>query len=87
MVKTYTNLEPRLSVSYQLNDASSIKASYNRNTQVLHLISNSTSSNPTDLWIPSSSRNAKPEIADQSPLGISGISRTIVMSFLRGDLL
>ena len=68
MVKTYTNLEPRLSVSYQLNDASSIKASYNRNTQVLHLISNSTSSNPTDLWIPSSN-NVKPEIADQESIG------------------
>jgi len=67
-VKTYTNLEPRLSVSYQLNDASSIKASYNRNTQVLHLVSNSTSSNPTDLWIPSSN-NVKPEIADQESIG------------------
>jgi hypothetical protein len=68
LVKTYTNPEPRLSVSYQLDDASSIKASYNRNTQVLHLISNSTSSNPTDLWIPSSN-NVKPEIADQESIG------------------
>jgi TonB dependent receptor/CarboxypepD_reg-like domain/TonB-dependent Receptor Plug Domain len=68
LVKTYTNLEPRLSVSYQLDDASSIKVSYNRNTQVLHLISNSTSSNPTDLWIPSSN-NVKPEIADQESIG------------------
>ncbi len=68
MVKTYTSPEPRLSVSYQLDDASSIKASYNRNTQVLHLISNSTSSNPTDLWIPSSN-NVKPEIAGQESIG------------------
>jgi TonB dependent receptor/CarboxypepD_reg-like domain/TonB-dependent Receptor Plug Domain len=68
LVKTYTNPEPRLSISYQLDEASSVKASYNRNTQVLHLVSNSTSSNPTDLWIPSSN-NVKPEIADQESIG------------------
>jgi hypothetical protein len=68
IVKTYPNLEPRFSVSFQLNEESSVKASYNRNTQVLHLLSNSTSSNPTDLWIPSSN-NVKPEIADQGSIG------------------
>lgn len=68
IVKTYTNLEPRFSVSIQLDEESSVKASYNRNTQVLHLLSNSTSSNPTDLWIPSSN-NVKPEIADQESIG------------------
>ena len=68
IVKTYTNLEPRVSVSFQLNEESSVKVSYNRNTQVLHLLSNSTSANPTDLWIPSSN-NVKPEIADQESIG------------------
>jgi hypothetical protein len=68
IVKTYTQLEPRLSLSFQLDTNSSIKASYNRNTQVLHLLSNSTSANPTDLWIPSSN-NVKPEIADQVSVG------------------
>src|SRR6185312_9246567 len=68
IVKTYTNLEPRFSVSLQLDEESSVKASYNRNTQVLHLLSNSTSSNPTDLWIPSSN-NVRPEIADQESIG------------------
>jgi TonB dependent receptor/CarboxypepD_reg-like domain/TonB-dependent Receptor Plug Domain len=68
VVKTYTDLEPRISFSYQLNANSSIKASYDRNTQVLHLLSNSTSANPTDLWIPSSN-NVKPEIADQESIG------------------
>lgn len=67
-VKTYFNLEPRLSLSWQVNDASSIKVAYNRNTQVLHLLSNSTSSNPTDIWIPSSI-NVKPGISDQVSLG------------------
>jgi hypothetical protein len=68
IVKTYTNLEPRASLSLQLDEVSSIKLSYNRNTQVLHLLSNSTSSNPTDLWIPSSN-NVKPGISDQESIG------------------
>lgn len=68
IVKSYFNLEPRLNVSYVLNDRNSVKASYTRNTQNLHLISNSTSSTPTDIWI-SSSNNVKPEIGDQVALG------------------
>ncbi len=67
-VKTYINLEPRVTFNYILNPQSSVKASYARNVQNLHLISNSTSGNPTDLWIPSSN-NVKPEIADQVSLG------------------
>lgn len=67
-VKTYFNIEPRLAVNYILNEKSSVKAMYGRNTQNLHLISNSTSGNPTDLWIPGSN-NVKPEIADQIAFG------------------
>jgi hypothetical protein len=67
-VKTYLNLEPRLNMSYILDPEMSIKASYTRNTQNLHLISNSTSSNPTDVWI-MSSNNVKPQIADQVSVG------------------
>lgn len=66
--ETYFNLEPRLSFNYILNEQSSIKTGYARNTQNLHLLSNSTSSNPTDQWI-GSSYNIKPEIADQVSLG------------------
>jgi len=68
LVKTYINIEPRVSFNYILNQQSSVKASYSRNIQNLHLISNSTSGNPTDLWIPSS-KNVKPEIADQISVG------------------
>ena len=68
VVKSYINLEPRFSASYQLQENSSIKASYTRNVQNLHLLSNSASTNPTDLWIPSSP-NVQPEIADQVSLG------------------
>ncbi len=67
-VKTYINLEPRLSASYSLDDATSVKFSYNRNTQNIHLLSNSTSSTPTDLY-EMSSNNIKPEIADQISTG------------------
>jgi hypothetical protein len=68
LVKSYFNLEPRFSASYALNDENSIKASYNRNTQNIHLLSNSTSSTPTDLYV-MSSNNIKPEIADQVSTG------------------
>src|SRR5882757_42452 len=68
LVKNYFNLEPRFSASYKLNSSSSVKLSYTRTTQNLHLLSNSTSANPTDVWIPSSN-NVKPEISDQVSAG------------------
>lgn len=67
-VKTYVNLEPRISTSYQLNNSSSLKAAYTRNVQNVHLMSNSTSTSPTDLYI-MNSNNVKPEIADQVAAG------------------
>lgn len=68
LVKSYINPEPRFSANYKLNEQSSIKASYNRNTQNLHQLTNTTSSLPTDAWV-LSSNNIKPQIADQGALG------------------
>lgn len=68
VVKTYVNLEPRFASSYKFNDKQSIKFSYTRNIQNIHLLSNATSANPTDLYI-GSSNNIKPEIADQLAMG------------------
>lgn len=68
VVKTYLNLEPRLSLSYLLNAQSSVKASYVRNAQNMHMISNSTSSRPSDKWLPSSLM-VKPEVSDQFAVG------------------
>lgn len=68
--KTYVNLEPRISANYRINEVSSVKGGYSRNTQNLHLLSNSNSGNPTDQWI-GSSYTVKPEIADQISLGYS----------------
>lgn len=64
IVKTYVNPEPRLNIAYIINENNSLKFSYTRNTQNLHLIKNSTSTTPTDIWI-ASSNNVKPEIGDQ----------------------
>lgn len=68
IVKNYFNLEPRLSGVYKLANNKSIKASYTRNTQNLHLMSNSTANSPTDLYI-MNSNNVRPEIADQFSFG------------------
>ncbi len=67
-VQQYINPEPRLNAAYIIDESNSVKLSFTRNTQNLHLISNSTSSTPTDLWIPSS-QNVKPEISDQLSFG------------------
>ena len=68
IIASYNNPEPRLSVKLDVDDRSSIKASYNRMVQPLHLISNTTASTPLDVWTPSTN-NIKPQIADQLALG------------------
>ena len=68
VASTYGNLEPRFSIKAVLNEHSSIKASYTRMAQYLHLISNTTASNPLDVWTPSSN-NIKPELGDQYAVG------------------
>lgn len=68
VVKTWVNPEPRLAASYIFNNNQSIKVSYARNVQNLHLISNSTSANPTDKWI-ANTNIIKPEISDQFAMG------------------
>ncbi len=61
-------LAPRLGITYLLNDRSSIKASYNRMFQYIHLISNTTAVTPVDLWRPSDT-HIKPAISDQIAIG------------------
>jgi hypothetical protein len=62
--KTYFNAEPRFSISYNFYPKMSFKVAYSRNAQNLHLLSNTTTSLPTDRWI-MTSNNVKPEVADQ----------------------
>ena len=68
IIQTYSAMEPRLAANVLLDETSSIKASYARTAQYLHLLSNSTTSNPSDLWVPSSN-NVKPQFADQYSVG------------------
>jgi hypothetical protein len=65
---TYFNMEPRFSICFELNKSSSLKISYGRNTQNLHLLTNATTGSPTDIWV-GNSYNIKPELADQIALG------------------
>ena len=67
-VKSFANLEPRFALAYQLNESSSIKTSYNRMTQYIHLISNSTSPTPFDIYAPSG-KYIDPQLADQVAIG------------------
>lgn len=67
-IAKFNNLEPRLAVAYLINDQHSVKISYNRMTQYLHLISNTQSPTPLDVWAPSDNF-LKPQILDQIAVG------------------
>jgi len=60
--------EPRAGINYMLNSKSSIKASYARTYQFVHLASNSTGGMPLDIWFPSSPY-VKPQKSDQYAIG------------------
>lgn len=61
-VKTYGGLEPRLTLRYGIDDATSVKVSATRNLQYIHLVSNAGTTLPTDLWVPSTIK-VKPQIS------------------------
>lgn len=67
-IALHHGLEPRFSISYILSENNSIKLGYNRNLQYLHRVTNSTTSSPTDIWVPSSN-NVLPQLADQIAIG------------------
>lgn len=68
VIKTYWEPEPRISMSFVINEKSSVKGSFHRMAQYIHLLSSSTSDNPTDVWVPSSNL-VKPGIANQYSIG------------------
>lgn len=69
LIKSYSGLEPRISVRYLVNSGTSLKASYYRGYQYLHLISNTSSSTPQDYWV-TSGPFLRPQRGDQYSLGI-----------------
>lgn len=68
IIKTYWNIEPRVAIGFMFNNSSSVKASYTRNTQYMHLISSYNGSSPLDKWI-STSNLIKPQISNQYSIG------------------
>lgn len=68
VIANFNNWEPRVAFAYTLNTTTSIKASYNRMSQYLHLISNTQSPTPLDVWAPSDNF-LKPQLLDQYALG------------------
>ncbi len=65
---TYHGPEPRVNLNFSITRTSSLKASYSRTMQFLHLASNATMGTPLDIWLPSSP-NIKPQKADQGAIG------------------
>lgn len=80
-IKTYAAPDIRISARYLLNDDLSLKAGYNTLHQYIHLLSNSTSISPTDIY-KLSDPNVKPESGDQVSFGIfkNAKANTIEMS-------
>ena len=67
-VKDYYGLEPRINARYKIDSESSIKSSINFTNQYIHLVSNSSSTLPTDIWVPST-ESVKPQKGIQYTVG------------------
>ncbi|TMM57395.1 TonB-dependent receptor [Maribacter algarum] len=67
-IATFGNFEPRLALAYELNEVSSIKAGFSRAAQYIHLLSNTSSATPLDVWTPSG-KFIKPQLSNQYALG------------------
>ena len=74
IVKTYADLEPRLSMKWDINERNSLRLGYSRTSQDIHAISAGTMSMPFDRYTMTSNIVA-PERADQVALGWTGITR------------
>lgn len=68
-VKFYHGIEPRATLRYTLDEETSLKASVTRNRQYIHLVSNSGTTLPTDVWVPSTFR-VKPQLSWQYAAGM-----------------
>jgi len=68
IITRYNGVEPRMAVNYRIGDKSAIKWSYDRTIQYLHLMSNTVSPSPTDVW-KLSSPHIRPQLANQITVG------------------
>ncbi|KFF02993.1 TonB-dependent receptor [Flavobacterium reichenbachii] len=67
-ISKFDNLEPRAALSFAFNENTSVKASYNRMAQYIHMLSNTQSPLPMNIWTPSGPF-AKPQLLDQYAVG------------------
>ena len=54
IIADYWGIEPRANARYIIDEKSSLKMGISYTTQYIHLVANSVSTLPTDLWVPSS---------------------------------
>ena len=66
----YTSIEPRIAINYKFPAGFSVKSSYAKMTQYLHLLTNSGIGAPTDLWVPAT-KQVKPQESQQIAIGIA----------------
>lgn len=66
---SYWSVEPRIGAVYAFNSRMSVKGSYSRTSQFLHLLSTSTAGSPLDVWMPVNP-NIKPQTSDQFAAGV-----------------
>ncbi|HTN45211.1 MAG TPA: TonB-dependent receptor [Flavipsychrobacter sp.] len=81
--KNYFSLQPRLAARYILFERTSLKASYAKMNQYIHLLSNSGVGLPTDLWVPATDK-IRPMQADQVALGIAHNTRQDIEISIEG---
>lgn len=68
LIAKYGMVEPRLSMRFRIDEYSSLKAGLTLNNQYIHLVSSSTTTLPTDLWVPSTEK-VKPQLGIQYSIG------------------
>jgi len=68
-IQSYSSFEPRVSINLKISNTASVKASYNKMTQYIHLLSNTAASSSLDVWTPSTN-NIKPEIGYSYVFGL-----------------
>ena len=82
----YSSLEPRVSVNFRASDKLSVKSSFAKMNQYIHLLTTTTIRSPIDLWVPSTEK-VKPEKSLQTALGIfydaKGIGEISVEGFYK----
>lgn len=80
IMTTFHGPEYRASLRYKISNVSSVKASYNRTRQYIHMLSNTVSVSPTDTW-KLSDPNVRPQVADQVSVGYYKNMRQDVFEF------